>query len=76
MADKIYENDNYYVTKGVVRLEGGVTTDGYHCVNKQTQIVETEDTILPQIVSFANAASDHLDDLFPRSSVDVSIQSH
>lgn len=75
-AKNLYENDNYYIKKGTIRLENGEEAEGYLCINRATSVVETEDTILPQIISFANAASDHLDTLLPTGTVDASIKSH
>lgn len=59
---KLYENDNYVVVTGDVQGEGRVL-QGYHAVNKRTSVVEYEDTVLPSIISFAESASNHLDEL-------------
>lgn len=59
----LFETSRYYVRIGTVVIDGREVS-GYQAVNRDTGIVEYEDTMLPQAIIFANGASDHLDELF------------
>ena len=64
MANTMYENDYYTVEQGDVYVDNTRTVPGYRAISKRTKVVEYEDTILPQVISFANGAAEHLDELF------------
>ena len=73
----LYENDYYTVVQGHVYVDESRSVPGYHAVSKRTQVVEYEDTILPQVIGFANGAAEHLDDLLSGPVLDkVNASSH
>lgn len=64
MVNALYENDYYTVEQGVVYVDENRSIPGYKVISKRTHVVEYEDTILPQVINFANGAAEHLDELF------------
>lgn len=70
MNKTLYDNKNYVVRTGeVYDADQSVMVAGYHAVNKSTDVVEYQDTILPQVISFAAGASEHLDGLLTSADV-------
>ena len=63
---KLFSNARYYIRIDEIAVDGR-TTMGYQVLNKDTGIVEYEDTILPQAIMFANGADEHLDELLGRT---------
>ena len=73
MVDAIYKNNNFIVKVGESSMLEGAQV--YHAVNIYTGVIESEDTMLPRIIEYADQldlaveeliASGKLKDFVPR----------